>query len=163
MKKLLALFIILTMIFVGCGGGAKDTAKAAGKKATPKKEVKKELVVNMMIGEKELKFVKASFLSNAMTPNDKTTTYTLYGTPEGGDSDALNIEFDSAVKGKVHEVYVSLKKYKIESSTINLEIFEAKKHQVTTAKGTFSGKLKMTGKNGFPTGDLIDFTGSFVK
>ncbi|MCK4980337.1 MAG: hypothetical protein KAS62_08065 [Candidatus Delongbacteria bacterium] len=163
MKKLLALFIILTFILIGCGGGTKDTNTTTEKKAEPKVEVKKELIVTMKIGDEELKFSKASFLSNAMTPSDKTTKYTLYGTLEGSKTSALNIEFDSAVKDE-REVYLSLKKYKIEKSTINLEIFEAAKHKVSAAKGTFKGQLRKIEENGFlPTGDPIDFSGTFVK
>lgn len=163
MKKLLVLFIILTMTFIGCGGGTKDTANTAGKKADPKKEVKKELIVTMKIAEEELKFTKASFLSSAMTPADKTTEYTLYGTPEGGDKDALNIEFDSAKKGESQEAYITLKNYNILKSEITLETFETEKHMVSSAKATFSGQLKMQDTNGFPTGDPIDFTGTFIK
>lgn len=159
MKKLLALFIVLTMILLGCGGGTKDSAKET-KKAAPKVEVKKELMITLKIGEDELKFVKGSFLSAARTPGDDTTEYTLYGTQEGQDKSSLNIDFDSAVKEE-QEVYLSLKQYEIIKASMTLETFEAKKHKVLNAKGTFNGQLKMEDENGFPTGDPIDFSGTF--
>lgn len=163
MKNFLALLIVSTMILIGCGGGAKDTNTTTEKKSEPKVEVKKELIVAMKIGEEELKFTKASFLSNAMTPADKTTEYTLYATPEGGDKDAFNLDFDSAKKGESQEAYISLKNYTIIKSELTLESFEAEKHMVSSAKATFSGQLKMHGANGFPTGEPIDFTGSFIQ
>ncbi|MBN2858563.1 MAG: hypothetical protein JXN63_09210 [Candidatus Delongbacteria bacterium] len=164
MKKIiLTATVILSIFILGCGGGKKDATAAAGKPAEPVKEVKKELVVTMKIGEEELKFSDASFLSNAMTPADETTKYTLYATPEGGDKDALNIEFDSAVKEEPQEAYISLKKYKIVKSELIIDRFEEKKGKVTAAKAEFSGQLKKTDENGFPTGELIDFNGTFEK
>lgn len=164
MKKIiLTATIILSVFIAGCGGGTKDTAATAEKKSEPVKEVKKELVVTMKIGEEEIKFSSASFLSNAMTPADETTKYTLYGTPEGSDKEDLNIEFDSAIKKETQEAYISLKNYKILKSELILEDFEETKRLVNSAKGTFSGQLKFTDENGFPKGDPVDFSGSFEK
>ncbi|HXK50080.1 MAG TPA: hypothetical protein PKW56_06405 [Clostridiales bacterium] len=163
MKRIiLTATLILSIFILGCGGGKKDAADAAGKPAEPVKEVKEELVVIMKIGEEVLKFSDASFLSNAMTPADETTKYTLYATPEGGDKDALNIEFDSAVN-EAQEAYISLKNYNIEKSSVTVSKFEIQKGKVLSAEGVFSGQLKKHDQNGFPTGELIDFNGTFVK
>ncbi len=164
MKRfLLTVIVVFSIAIIGCGSGKKDAAAATEKKAEPVKEVKKELAVTMMIGEEELKFSGASFLSNAMTPADDTTKYTLYGTPAGGDKDALNIEFDSAKKGEAQEAYISLKNYTIEKSSVTIAKFEIQKGKVLAAEGVFSGQLKKHDPNGFPTGEPIDFTGTFVK
>jgi hypothetical protein len=121
----------------------------------------------MKIGEDELKFRKASFISAAMTPADKTTKYSLYGKLEGGDETDLYIKFDSAVKGEPQEAYINLQNklqnYEILKSELILENFEDRKHAVTAVRATFSGQLKKNNENGFPTGDPIDFTGTFEK
>ena len=164
MKRILPLLLAITFIFIGCGGGTKDTNTAAEKKTAPAKEVKKELIVTMKIGEEEIKFSKASLLWEARTPADKTTKYSLYGTPEGADKSTLNIVFDSAVKGKVQKAWINLKKHKIMESSVIIESFKGKKSKISDVKGTFSGKLRKIEENGFlPTGDPIDFSGTFVK
>jgi len=165
MKRILPLLLAITIIFLGCGGGSKDSSTTTEKKAEPKKtEVKKELVVTMKIGEEELKFSKASLRWEARTPADKTTKYSLYGTPEGADKSTLNIVFDSAVKGKVQKAWISLKKYKILKSEVIIESFKGERSKVSAVKGTFSGQLRKIEENGFlPTGDIINFSGTFVK
>ena len=168
MKKIvLTATMIVSMFILGCGGGTKDATTTSEKKSKPAKEVKKELVVTMRIGEEELKFQKATFISEAMTPADETTKYSLYGKLEGSDETDLYIQFDSAVKGEPQEAYLKLQNklqnYEILKSELKIEKFEDRKHEVMAAKATFSGQVKMKDENKSPKGEPINFEGTFVK
>jgi hypothetical protein len=164
MKKIiLTATMILSIFILGCGGGTKDTADTAEKKSQPVKKVKKETVLTMKIGEEEFKFHKASFISEARTPADETTKYSLYGKLEGSDETDLYIKFDSAVQGEPQDASIKfqnkLENYEILESELNIENFEDRKHAVDFVKATFSGQVKQKDGDGEP----INFEGSFIK
>ena len=172
MKKFLALLIISTMILIGCGGGTKDTAPASEKKTQSAKEVKKELIVTMKIGEEEVKFKKSSIINGAMNPGQKSDRYEISCTPLDGENIKLGLDFTTTGVGEATRPYVSsIKGYVIKKGSISVQIekFETKKGtyggiSVTSLKGSFKGQLRKTEKNGFlPTGDLINFSGTFEK
>jgi len=164
MKKIVLTATMIVSIFIlGCGGGSKDSAATSEKKSEPVKEVKKETVLTMKIGEEEFKFQKASFISEAMTPADDTTEYSLYGKLEGSGETDLYIKFDSAVKGEPQEAYINLQNklenYEIVQSELIVKSFEDRKRAVQAVNATFSGQLKQKDGNGEP----VNFEGSFVK
>jgi len=107
-----------------------------------------------------------------MTPGQKSNDYTIDATPEGDDDNtdvvAFSLDFTTTEHGEATHTYMTLKKYKVNNVSVNIDKIETKKStyggiNITSIKGSFNGQLKKTDKNGFPTGDLINFNGTFEK
>ncbi|MCD6116782.1 hypothetical protein J7K93_07195 [bacterium] len=180
MKKLTLILVVIALsitIFACSGGNSQQKNKAAAKKTTQKAEikntdVKKELIVSLTIGGEELKLKEAGIRNNAITPGQKSNDYTIdaitAGEGQNTDEVAFSLDFTAAGPGEATHPYMTLKTYKINNVSVQIEKIETKKGtyggtRVTSIKGSFNGQLKKRGENGFPTGDLMNFSGTFEK
>jgi len=172
LEKLLFICICVSLaLSTGCGksgdsGESKtsDTGKTSEKKAP---EVKKELKVTLKAGDKEIALKGAKVRNDAMTPGDDSHDYSIHADPAEGEG-GLALSFEYTKDGGAKNGYCTIKGYKVKSVSVKVESLEWKKgtyggKTVTSVKGSYTGKLQMRGDNGFPTGDPIDFSGTFEK
>lgn len=174
MKKVTVIVaaIALSITVFSCGRNNSQQGNTAKESKLEKTTAKKELIVSLAIGEERIALKNASIRNNAMNPGQKSNDYSIEATPEGTnentDEVAFSLDFTTTGSGKATEAFMTLKKYKIINVSIQVEKIETKKGTyggvaVTSLEGSFNGQLKKTNNMNFPTGDLINFKGTFKK
>ena len=174
MKKVTLILVVIalsTTIF-SCNRTDSKQDNNSQKSKLIKEKRKKELIISLTIGDEKILLTDASIRNNAMTPGQLSNDYTINATPEGSDKNsdivAFNLDFTTKGSGEATDTYMTLEKYKIYSISVQIDKIETKKStyggvNITSLKGRFQGQLKKRDTNGFPTGELINFNGTFEK
>lgn len=171
---LLICICVSLAVCAGCGksgdSGGDNTEAGSGpdtgddtEKKSPEKQ--KMLEVTLKAGDKTITLNDAHIRNNAMTPADDSHNYTVYADLTEGEG-GLSLSFEYTEEGGTKDGFCTVKGYKIDSVSVKVEHLTWKKgtyggKKVTSVKGSYSGKLRNQDKNGFPTGDPIDFSGTF--
>ena len=178
MKKffLLTMALLLVVFMVSCGGkkastaNAQNVAKTGTQKSVKveKKAVKVTPTLTIKIGDNENKYEDLKIMKTGPHAYERNYhTYNVYAAVDKEGHVGISMEF-TYNDNKVSDVSMDIKGYKVTKVNLTVNKFITRKNQIGEdvlehLSISFNGEAKKLDNNGFPTKNVVQFSGTIVK